>query len=166
MQAPQTVAPDTVVSIHYTLTLDDGELVDSSQGNDALVYLHGHGNIVPGLESQLTGRKVGDVFTAVVKPEDGYGEHDPAGVQTVPRSSFPRGVDLQPGMQFQAENEDGTAAELTVTEVDGDDVTIDLNHPLAGETLHFEVRVAAIRNATAEELAHGHVHGPQGHHHH
>jgi FKBP-type peptidyl-prolyl cis-trans isomerase SlyD len=165
MEALLTIAPDTVVSIHYTLTLDDGELVDSSQGDDALVYLHGHGNIVPGLESQLAGRKVGDVFTAVVAPEDGYGEHDPAGVQTVPRSSFPKEVEVQPGMQFQAENEDGTSAELTVTEVDGDEITIDLNHPLAGQTLHFEVKVAAIRRATAEELTHGHVHGPHGHHH-
>ena len=165
MQAPLTIADDTVVSIHYTLTLDDGELVDSSQGNDALVYLHGHGNIVPGLESQLTGRKVGDVFTAVVAPEDGYGEHDPAGVQTVPRASFPKDVKVQPGMQFEAENEDGTSAEITVTGVEGDEVTIDMNHPLAGETLHFEIKVAAIRRATSEELAHGHVHGPHGHHH-
>lgn len=165
MSSPLPVADGHVVSIHYTLTLASGQVVDSSEGRDPLAYLHGHANIVPGLEEQLAGRAVGDEVDAVVPPEKGYGARDPNGVQVVPRAHFPPDVDIQPGMQFQAQNEDGSAAILSVTAVAGDEVTVDLNHPLAGETLHFKVQIAEVRAATEEELQHGHVHGPGGHDH-
>jgi len=165
MTSPISVADGHVVSIHYTLTLASGEVVDSSADREPLEYLHGHGNIVPGLEEQLTGRGVGDELDAVVPADKGYGEHDPAGVQVVPRDQFPPDVEIESGMQFQAQNEDGSAAILTVSKVEGDEVTVDLNHPLAGETLHFRIQVTAVRTATEEELTHGHVHGPHGHEH-
>ena len=157
-----TVAANSVVHIHYTLTLDSGEVVDSSSGREPLAYLHGHNNIVPGLEEQLTGKSVGDKLKAVVSPDKGYGEHNPEGVQTAPRSAFPAEVDIQPGMQFQAQSPDGSPAMLTVTAINGDDVTIDLNHPLAGKTLNFDIEITEIRAATEEELQHGHIHGPGG----
>jgi len=165
MPAPSTIAADAVVSIHYTLTLNDGAVVDSSQGGEPLDYLHGHGNLVPGLEQQLAGHAVGEQLQAVVPPGDGYGERDPEGVQTVPRDAFPGDMEIESGMQFQAEGEDGEPTMLVITAVEGDQVTVDLNHPLAGETLNFEIVVEAIREATAEELQHGHVHGPHGHAH-
>ena len=164
MSDSSTVAADAVVHIHYTLTLDSGEVVDSSQGREPLAYLHGHGNIVPGLEEQLNGRVVGDKLKAVVSPEKGYGERDPRGVQQAPRSAFPPDIDLQPGMQFQAEGPDGTPTMLTVSGVEGEEITIDLNHPLAGQTLNFDIEITEIRAATEEELGHGHVHGPGGAH--
>ena len=165
MTSSLSVSDGHAVAIHYTLTLASGEVVDTSSGREPLEYLHGHGNIVPGLEEQLAGRRVGDELDAVVPPDKGYGERDPDGVQVVPRTQFPPEVDLQPGMQMQAQNDDGTAAVLTVSKVEGDEVTVDLNHPLAGETLHFKIQITAIRTATAEELEHGHVHGPGGHGH-
>ena len=157
-----TVAADTVVSIHYTLTLE-GQVVDSSDGREPLQYLHGHGNIVPGLESQIAGRRLGDRFNAEVAPEDGYGIHDPDRVVQAPRGAFPDDVELAPGMQFQTEDEDGDPMTVVVTAVGDEEVTIDTNHPLAGKTLSFDIQVAAIRAATSEELEHGHVHGPGGH---
>jgi FKBP-type peptidyl-prolyl cis-trans isomerase SlyD len=160
-----TIAADTVVSIHYTLKLDNGEVVDTSSGGEPLAYLHGHGNIVPGLESELTGRNVGDEFAVKVSPEEGYGPRDPRGVQVVPRGNFPDEIEIQPGMQFQAQTEDGHQIPLTVAGVEGDKVTVDMNHPLAGQNLHFQIEVTAVRKATDEELEHGHVHGPGGHNH-
>jgi FKBP-type peptidyl-prolyl cis-trans isomerase SlyD len=160
-----TVAAGTVVSIHYTLKLNSGRVVDSSAGGDPLEYLHGAGNIVPGLESRLTGRKVGDKLNVKVAPEDGYGERDPDGVQRVPRSEFPDDVKIVPGLQLEAQMQDGEVVPLTVTGIEGDQVTVDMNHPLAGETLHFQIEVTSVRRATQEELDHGHAHGAHGHHH-
>lgn len=155
-----TVAADTVVTIHYKLSLEDGEVVDSSEADDPLEYLHGHGNIVPGLESQITGKKVGDQFNAKVAPEDAYGYHDPARIVQAPRGAFPTDVELEPGMQFQTEDEDGGPMLVMITAVGQEEVTIDTNHPLAGKALSFDIEVADIRAATAEELEHGHVHDP------
>ncbi len=160
-----SVEVDSVVSIHYSLKLDSGELVDSSQGREPLAYLHGHGNIVPGLEEQMTGKQVGDKFSAKVAPEQGYGMPHPDGVQKVPRTQFPDDLQLQPGMQLQADDGSGNTVMLRVTEVGDSEVTVDLNHPLAGQTLNFDIEVVAIRSATQEELQHGHVHGPGGHDH-
>ena len=162
-----TVAEDTVVSVHYKLSLESGDVVDSSQEGEPLNYLHGHGNIVPGLESQLAGRKVGDQFTAEISPEEGYGAHDPERIVRAPRASFPADVELAAGMQFHTEDEKGNPLLVQLTEVSEEEVTIDENHPLAGKTLLFEIEIAAIRAATEEELEHGHSHGPgDGHHHH
>ena len=159
------VAQDKVVSFHYTLTNDAGEVLDSSSGGDPLAYLHGQGNIVAGLEKALAGRQAGDKLRVRVEATDGYGVRDAALVKRVPRRSFGSVGDIKPGMQFQAQLERGQTRVVTVTAVKGDMVTIDGNHPLAGQDLNFDVEITEVRDATAEELAHGHVHGAGGHHH-
>ena len=158
------IADQTVASFHYNLTNDAGEVVDSSRGREPLVYLQGAGNIVPGLESAMEGRRSGERFTVDVAPEEGYGLRHEQLVQDVPRSAF-QGVDaIEAGMSFQASTPQGTHS-VTVTRVTDDTITVDGNHPLAGQTLHFDIEVTQVRAASAEELAHGHVHGPGGHHH-
>lgn len=153
-----------VVSIHYTLTNEDGQVLDSSENQEPLAYIHGHGNIIPGLENALAGLRKGEKLKVTVAPADGYGERDESMVQAVPRSAF-QGVDeITPGMQFQAQSPEGIQL-VTVVSVSGDEVTLDGNHPMAGITLIFDVEITDIRDATAEELDHGHVHGPGGHHH-
>ena len=158
------IAARTVASFNYTLTNDAGEIIDSSEGRSPLAYLHGAGNIVPGLEKEMAGRQAGDRFDVVVAPEDGYGQPNPMLVQTVPREAF-QGVDtIEVGMEFQAQTPQGPLS-VVVSKVDADNVTVDGNHPLAGKTLHFAIEVTDVRDASVEELAHGHVHGPGGHHH-
>lgn len=158
------IAERCVALFHYTLTNDAGEVLDSSEGREPLAYLHGAGNIVPGLETAMAGRSAGDAFKVDVAPEQGYGTRHQELVQVVPREAF-RGVEaVEVGMQFQAQTPQGALA-VTVTEVGADTVTVDGNHPLAGETLHFAIEVTEVREASAEELQHGHVHGPGGHQH-
>lgn len=158
------IAERTVASFNYTLTNDAGEIIDSSEGRSPLAYLHGAGNIVPGLEKEMAGRKAGDRFDVVVAPEEGYGQPNPMLVQTVPREAF-QGVDtIEVGMEFQAQTPQGPLS-VVVSKVDAGNVTVDGNHPLAGKTLHFAIEVTEVRDASVEELAHGHVHGPGGHHH-
>ena len=159
------IAEQSVVSIHYTLTNDAGETLDTSDGREPLVYLHGAQNIIPGLESELTGKSVGDSFDVTIQPEEAYGSVNPELVQTVPHSAFEGVEKVEPGMQFQARGDDGETQVITVTEVADSGVTVDGNHPLAGQVLNFSVRVEEIRAATEEEIEHGHVHGPGGHHH-
>lgn len=155
-----------VVSIHYTLTNDAGEVIDSSREGTPLQYLHGHSNIIPGLESALEGLGVGDTLQVTVAPADGYGERDEEQVFAVPRSELPPGFEAPEGEMVRAQAEDGSVQYLVVLENRDDEVLFDGNHPLAGETLHFDVEVIELRPATREEQAHGHVHGPDGHHHH
>lgn len=158
------IAQNSVVAFHYTLTNDAGEVLDSSEGREPLTYLHGAGNIIPGLEKQLEGRTPGDKLQAKVAPEEGYGEVQPQLVQEVPRDAF-QGVDsVEPGMQFQAQTQGGPLM-VTVTQVEGDTVTVDGNHPLAGQSLNFDVEIAEVREASEEEVEHGHVHGEGGHEH-
>lgn len=158
------ITQDAVVSIHYTLTNDKGETLDSSAGGDPLVYLHGNGNLIAGLENALVGKQAGDKLQVKIAPADGYGEYNKALIQRVPRRSF-RGIsDVRVGMQFQVQSDTGPRS-VTVTQVVGDMVTVDGNHALAGQNLNFDVEVTEVRAATDEELAHGHVHGPGGHHH-
>ncbi|HKP60389.1 MAG TPA: peptidylprolyl isomerase [Polyangiales bacterium] len=159
------IANNTAVWLQYTLRDDAGEVLDASEHDEPLVYIHGQGDIVPGLEKALQGKSVGSKFKVSVSPEEGYGVREEAKVQKVPRGAFEDDADLEPGMQFQAQGPDGIDI-VTVLEVSGDDVTIDANHPLAGKQLHFEIEVVEVRVATEEELEHGHVHGPDGHHHH
>jgi FKBP-type peptidyl-prolyl cis-trans isomerase SlyD len=159
-----TIAKDQVVSIHYTLTDDAGEVIDSSAQGEPLSYLHGHGNLIPGLERELTGRKAGDRLQVKIAPADGYGEYDRELVQSVPRRALKGIPEVKVGMRLQAQSPEGTRA-VTVTHLAGDMVTLDGNHPLAGKNLNFAVEVTAVRAATAEELEHGHVHGAGGHHH-
>ncbi|MDX9741632.1 MAG: peptidylprolyl isomerase [Gammaproteobacteria bacterium] len=151
------ISDNCVVSIHYTLTDDDGRELDSSAGQSAFSYLHGARNIIPGLEQALTGKAPGDEMRVTVQPKDAYGEINPELVQQVPREAFAGIDDLQPGMQFRT-GDDEQSLNVTVTEVNEDSVTIDANHPLAGLVLHFDVRIEAVREAGEEELAHGHVH--------
>lgn len=158
------IAERSVASFHYTLTNDAGDVLDSSEGREPLAYLHGVGNIVPGLEREMAGHVAGDRFNVDVAPEEGYGDYIDELVQIVPRTSFQGIDDLAVGMQFQAQTGQGPIA-VVVTEIEGDEVTVDGNHPLAGETLHFAVEVVEVREASAEELQHGHVHGAGGHHH-
>lgn len=151
----------TVVSIDYTLTEDEGAVIDQSQPGNPLTYLHGHRNIIPGLENALAGKQSGDDVTVSVSPAEGYGEHRPELLQEVPSDRFQGVENLQVGMQFQASTDHGPVA-VRVTKVEGDVVTVDGNHPLAGKNLNFAVKVADVRAATEEELAHGHVHASGG----
>ena len=159
------VGKGSVVSLEYKLHLGDGVVVDSSEPGDPLVYLHGQGQIVPGLERALEGLEVGVRTQATVAPVDGYGEADPTALQQVPRSAFPAGFEPKVGLELVAQGPDGEPLPFTIRAVMGDNVTVDFNHPLAGRTLHFDVTVTEVRSATAEELEHGHAHGPEGHGH-
>ncbi|HVT37280.1 MAG TPA: peptidylprolyl isomerase [Nevskiaceae bacterium] len=154
-----------VVLMHYTLTNDAGEVLDSSRGGEPLAYLHGSGNIIPGLENALAGKQAGDKVQVKVAPAEGYGERNPELVQQLPRRAFKGVGDLRVGMQLQAQSEHGMRV-ITVTKIAGDMVTVDGNHALAGVPLNFDVEITEVRAATAEEMSHGHVHGPGGHHHH
>ena len=158
------VAKHKVISIDYTLTDPQGTELDSSRGRGPFDYIHGIGNIIPGLEAALEGKAKGDQVNAVIDPDKGYGARDEGLVQELPRSQFDTQDDIQVGMQFHAMSESGPRV-VTVVSVDADKVTIDGNHPLAGVTLHFDVTVKDIRDATGEELSHGHVHGPDDHPH-
>ena len=158
------IAEHSVAAFHYTLTDDDGQVIDTSAGHEPLTYLHGSGQIVPGLEKQMDGRLAGDKFTAVVVPEEGYGVRHDELEQEVPRAAFAGVADIQPGMQFQGHGPQGDI-NVTVSKVEGERVFIDGNHPLAGKTLHFAIEIIDVRAANEEELAHGHVHGTGGHAH-
>ena len=158
------IAEGSVASFHYTLTDDAGQVIDSSEGRDPLAYIHGSGHIVPGLENALAGRSAGEKLKVAVVPEEGYGVRHQELVQIVPREAFQGVEDLQPGMQFQGRNAQGSI-NVTIASIDGENVTVDGNHPLAGQTLHFDVEITEVRDATEEERQHGHVHGEGGHHH-
>lgn len=158
------IGKHSVVVIDYTLTDDDGDVVDSSAGGEPLAYIQGIGQIIPGLENALEGKSAGDEVTVTVTPAEGYGDYNEGLIQVVPREMFQGVDDIEPGMQFHAQTSEGIQA-ITVTKVDGEDITIDGNHPLAGKNLNFAVTIKDVREATAEELDHGHVHGPGGHHH-
>lgn len=151
------ITDKTAVSFHYTLTNPSGEQLDSSRGEEPLLYLHGAGNIIAGLEAALAGKSAGDTFSVTIPPAEAYGELAQDMVQVVSKKMF-EGMDVEVGMQFHADVSHGSGI-ITVTEIDGDDVTIDGNHPLAGETLIFDVEVVDVRPATSDELAHGHIHG-------
>jgi len=158
------ITADRVVTIHYTLKNDDGAVLDSSAGGEPLAYIQGHGNLVSGLEKALEGKQGGNTLAVVVGPAEGYGARDEALIQRVPKRALQGAGDIKKGMQFQARTDDGMRL-FTVTAVIGDMVTLDGNHPLAYQTLHFDVEVVSVREATTEELEHGHVHGAGGHHH-
>jgi FKBP-type peptidyl-prolyl cis-trans isomerase SlyD len=162
--AADKVAKDLVVTLQYKLSLDDGELVEESEQDDPLMYLHGHQNIIPGLEEALEGMSVGDKKTVIVEPEDGYGEYDPDDTGRIELSELPADFDPEPGMIIEVTDDEGMEAEAIILEVDDDGILLDFNHPMAGEVLHFEVEITGLRAPTAEELDHGHVHD-EGHHH-
>jgi len=159
-----TITPGSVVLFDYTLTDDDKDVIDSSKEGGPLAYLHGEGQIVKGLEKAMEGKKAGDAFSVTVSPEEAYGLPDPAKIATVTADQIEGGEELEEGMQLEASNEAGEQI-VVVTKIEGDKVTLDGNHPLAGMRLHFDITIREVRAATPEEIAHGHVHGPGGHHH-
>ncbi|MFT5781100.1 MAG: FKBP-type peptidyl-prolyl cis-trans isomerase SlyD [Pseudomonas sp.] len=159
------IAANKAVSIDYTLTNDAGEVIDSSAGGAPLAYLQGAGNIIVGLEKALEGKQSGDQLTVSVEPQDAYGEYSAELVATLGRDMFEGVEEMEVGMQFHASSPDGGMQIVTVRELDGDDVIVDGNHPLAGQRLTFAVKIVSVRDASAEELAHGHIHGEGGHQH-
>ncbi len=160
------IAKNKVVAMNYVLKDENGQVIDSSEGREPLAYIQGTGQIIPGLEKEMEGKKVGDKIQAVIAPENAYGLYMPEMVQEVPLSGFQGegNEQLQEGMQVRVETNNGPAIAM-VSKIDGDTVTLDMNHPLADKTLHFDVEVMDVRDATEEELAHGHVHGAGGHQH-
>jgi FKBP-type peptidyl-prolyl cis-trans isomerase SlyD len=154
---PREVSDDVVVSIDYTLTVD-GEVVDTTQGDEPLQFLQGHQNIIPGLERELNGMKIGDIKEVTVPPAEAYGEVDPDNIIDVPRSEFPGEIPLEPGTELEVKNADGEVLSATIADVNKETVKLDFNHPLAGKQLTFDVKVVDLRAATDEELSHGHVH--------
>lgn len=158
------IEKDRVALIHYTLTDDGGAIIDSSAGGEPLAYIHGNGNLVPGLEGALEGKKAGDKLTVTVAPADGYGVRDEQLIQRVPKRSLGSAGEIKKGMQFQAQVAGGMRV-FTVTAVVGDMITLDGNHALADKNLNFQIDIVEVRDASQEELDHGHVHGAGGHHH-
>lgn len=154
------IADKFVVSMHYTLTDDQGQTIDSSRDGEAMPYLHGGNNIVPGLEQALTGLEKGATIQVVVQPEDAYGPVMEEAIQTIPREAFGDIEDIKPGMQFQAQGPEGQVQVITIKDVVEDGILVDGNHPLAGMVLNFDVEIMDVREATEEELAHGHPHHP------
>jgi len=166
MTQPQTVADGMVVGLHYSLQLEDGQVIDSSEGLEPLYFLQGHGQIVPGLEQKLYGMAVGDEKRVVVAPAQGYGEYRDDAQQVIDRDEFPPEVDLVIGTPVELyDPESGDTIDAFIAEIDDTEVVLDFNHPLAGKSLNFDVQVVDVRRATESELDHGHVHQP-GHHHH
>ena len=163
--ANMKVAKDKVVLMHYTLKNDAGDVIDSSDGGDPLPFLKGHGNIIPGLERALEGSKVGDKLEVSIKPEEGYGVRMKDAIQEIPSSALKGVDDVKVGMQLQSQDKDGNAFLVNVTKIEDDKITVDANHPLAGQTLHFSISIESVRKAEAEELSHGHVHADGQHHH-
>ena len=159
------IKQNSVVTMHYQLKDVDGQILDSSEGAEPLTYLHGANNIIVGLEEALLGKAVGDEVNAVIEPEKAYGPMVEALIQTVPKAAFGDEIsNIEVGMRFQAETEQGPVP-VVVTSMDDETVTVDGNHPLAGKELHFNVNIAEVRDASAEEIENGHVHGPGGHNH-
>lgn len=163
IMSKDTVQDGVVVSMDYKLTVD-GEVLDSSDQGGPLQFLAGYGNIIPGLEREMMGMKIGDSKDVTVKPEDGYGEFDDDAFMDVPRGEFPADLKLEEGMELHVTDEDGQHQAAYVAKYDDKTVQLDFNHPLAGAELHFSVKVVSLRDPTEEELDHGHVH-EEGHHH-
>jgi FKBP-type peptidyl-prolyl cis-trans isomerase SlyD len=163
-KASMKVEKNKVVSIHYTLKSDKGELLDTSDGKDPLPYIHGKGQLIPGLEKELEGKEAGAELSLVIPPAEAYGDYNEEQVFVVGKEGFQGEEELTVGLQVQMDTGEGQAIGV-VTKIEDENVTLDLNHPLAGTTLHFEVKIVELRDATKEELDHGHSHGEGGHQH-
>jgi FKBP-type peptidyl-prolyl cis-trans isomerase SlyD len=158
-----TIQKNSVVTINYSLKDESGDLIESSEGQEPLIYLHGQGNLIPGLETSLEGKSAGDFLSVSIPPEEAYGVWEDSKILSIPRSQFSGVDDIQAGMQFSVHSNVGEQV-VTVTNVEAETVTVDANHPLAGKTLNFDVTIVGVREATADELDHGHAHGAGGHH--
>lgn len=156
---------DQVVTFNYTLKNEEGKTIDAAPKEQPFSFISGNNQILPKLEEQLGEMLIGSKKTIVLPPDEAYGDYSEDAIQVVKRTEFPEGTDIQVGMGFVADTPDGRQMPFTITEVKGEDVTLDFNHPMAGQTLTFEVELMDTREATAEELDHGHVHGADGHHH-
>ena len=161
-QNPIKVGEDTVVTLEYTLRVN-GEVVDSSEGIEPIQFIQGQGQIIQGLEDELYGMELGDTKEVFVEPGDGYGEVDPENFADIARDQFPPEIPLEVGIELELKDEEGDLMDARIVAVDSENVRLDFNHPLAGEQLHFVVKVVGLRDATEEELAHGHVHGEHSH---
>lgn len=157
-----TIARNKVVAMHYTVSDTNGNELDSSAGGEPLVLLYGHGSLIPGLENALEGKSTGDKFNATIAAADAYGERYDELVQTVPKSMFDS-MEVSVGMRFRASGQDGQQRSVIVLEVTDEEVVVDGNHPLSGLDLTFDVEIVAVRDASEDELAHGHAHGIDGH---
>jgi len=162
---PDKIGKDVVVTLEYKLSLDDGTMIEFSEENDPLVYLHGHEQIIPGLENALAGLKVGDKKAVTVEPEEGYGEYDEEDFDEVPLAEMPPGFEPEVGMLLEVHGEDGDDDLATITEITDDHLVLDYNHPMAGKRLHFDITVVSLRAASKDEVEHGHAHGDDAHHH-
>lgn len=156
-QKPSQIENDVIVNLAFTLTVD-GEVIDEATAEDPFFYLHGHENVITGIENAVNGMKIGDSKSFDVKPEDGYGEPDPDGIMHLPRTEFPEDLPLEVGMELEMRDEDGRIVYATVGSMTKSMVKLDFNHPLAGKDLHFDVTVLDLQTPSPEELAHGHVH--------
>jgi len=168
MTSNDSISSGSVVSLVYTLRLDDADdVVDQTTNEEPFMYLHGSDSIIPGLEKELEGKKPGQTFSAVISPEDAYGEREEDALFDVDRKELPEEVEkiLVVGLELSVPDDDGEEVEAWVAHIDDEVVTIDFNHPFAGKTLRFEIEILEIREATPEEIAHGHAHGPDDHHH-
>ena len=154
---------NSVVSMHYKLTDNEGTVIDSSEGAKPLTYLHGAGNIIPGLEKALVGKGEGDSLEVKVEPPEGYGEINTDLIKIIEKKAFEGVEKVEVGMAFEAKAPDGTTQNIIVKKVEGEEVTIDTNHPLAGITLNFDIQIVGVREATKEELDHGHSHDGHSH---
>ena len=158
------IESNSVVTLHYTLKDNEGNVIDQSE-DGSFLYLHGAMNIIPGLENALAGKSAGDELSVIIPPEEGYGVKDAERIQEVPKEMFDNSDEIQVGVQFHAQSPDGGAVVVTVAEIKDDVVVIDGNHALAGMDLNFAVKIVDVREASEEEISHGHVHGPHGHAH-
>ena len=163
MEEPIKVEDEQVISMHYTLHVD-GQVVDSSEGGEPLQFIQGMGHIIPGLEHQLYDMKIGDIKKVVVAPKDGYGEANAEAFMDVPRDSFPPDVPLKVGTELELRDQADHPVYARIESVNDENVRLNMNHPLAGKELHFDVKIADIRPATDEEISHGHVHGNEHNH--
>src|SRR5690606_37867058 len=159
------IKPNQVVTINFTLKDQEGTVLDSTDSGNSFSYISGNNQILPKLEENISTMIIGGKRSVTLQPVDAYGEYKEEAVQSVNKAEFPPDVELQEGMSFMAHTPDGKHVPLTIVNVKNDDVTVDFNHPLAGKTLEFDVELLNVRDATSEEISHGHVHGPGGHHH-
>lgn len=158
-----TIQNNSVVSMHYTLTDNEGTVIDSSENAKPMTYLHGAGNIISGLEKALVGKGEGDTLKVKVEPADGYGEANPEGIKIIEKSAFQGVESIEAGMAFEAKAPDGSTQRIIVKKVEGEEVTIDTNHPLAGVALNFDIQIVSVRESTEEERTHGHAHDGHSH---
>ncbi len=159
------IKDNQVVTLNFTLKDESGQIIDSTTDENPFSYLSGNDQVLPKLEENINSMIIGSKKNVILEPEDAYGRYREEAVQQVSRSEFPQGMEIEEGMSFMADTPDGKHLSFTVKKVDGDDVTVDFNHPLAGKKLEFDLELLDVRDATPEELQHGHVHGPGGHHH-